>query len=130
MKTKVKATKRHRPVLQWKPPPGIDSRTRTRLATPDEVAKATSMLQDLEVNFLKVGLVPAPDPHFDGHMVHAKLSENPAWYRKFAEGRWNRDGCQVKRSRVMQALKRVIGGRVRGNGYEVELLKLHEKHGS
>ena len=121
-------TKRVRPVLQWKPPPGIDSRTRTRLATPDEVLRAKSMLKDLEVNFLKVGLAPAPEPHFDGHMIHTKLSENPLWYRKFVEGKWNDDGCQVKRSRILQALKRVIGGRVRGNGYETELLRLHEKY--
>lgn len=121
----MKPKKRFRPVLQWKPPAGIDSRTQTRLATPDEQAHALAMLQDLETNFLKIGLAHAPQPSFDGHMIHVLEQQNPAWYRKFVAGRWDRLGCQVKRGRVIGALKRVVSGRVRGNGYETELLRLY-----
>lgn len=112
--------KRIRPVLQWKPPPGIDARTNTRLATPQEAALAKAMLDDLEKNFLAVTLVPAAAQNFDGHRVRAVENRNPQWYREFFKGRRE----QVKRCRIIQALKRVISGRVRGNGYEVELLKL------
>ena len=113
--------KRVRPILQWSPPAGIDPRTRTRLATQEEVKSARAMLDDLDKNFLKVGLVPAPDQHHSGHMVRAVENKNPEWYSKFFRDRRE----QVKRHRIIKALKRVISGRVRGNGAEIELLKIH-----
>lgn len=112
--------KRTRPIRQWKPPPGIDPRTMTRVATPEEVRIAQAMLVDLEKHFLSVTLVPAPAQSSDGHMVRAVENRNPAWYSKFFKERRE----QVKRRRIVQALRRVVSGRVRGNGYENELLKI------
>lgn len=115
-----------RPIKQWRPPAGIDPRTMTRLATPEEVEKARGMLEDLERNFLQVGLVPAPDQQHIGHMVRAVENENPKWYREFVKTA----NYQVKRFRVVAALKRVVGGRVRGNGYENDLLRIPWKNPS
>ena len=115
--------KRKRLILQWHAPAGIDPRTRTRLATPDEVASAKAMLDDLEKHFLSVTLVPAPEQNHSGHMVRAVENRNPKWYSKFFKDRQE----QVKRCRIVTALKRVVSGRVRGNGYEVELLKIHRE---
>jgi hypothetical protein len=120
----MKTKRAKRPVLQWHPPDGIDPRTRTRLATEAETAAAKAMLDDLEKNFLSVTLVPAPVQHNGGHMVRAVENRNPEWYREFFKNRRE----QVKRSRIVRALKRVaVQGRVRGNGYEIELLKIYRK---
>lgn len=122
--TKPPAKKRLRPIVQPNAPKGIDNRTWNRYATPKERELAGRALQDLETNRNRVGLAPAPDPHFDGHMIHVLVSDNPAWYKRFVEGRWNRRGCQVKRGRVVRALERVYGnGIVRGNGYDGPVLK-------
>jgi hypothetical protein len=118
-----KAKKRHRPVLQWKPEAGIDPRTRTRVATPEEITAAKAMLDDLEKHFLSVTLVPAPVQNTPGQMVRAVQNRNPEWYSKFFKNRRE----QVKRVRIVQALMRVVSGRVRGNGYETELLMLHNQ---
>ena len=121
--------KRVRPIKQRHPPKGIDPRTDTRLATPEEKAVAQAMARDLEENVFKCGLAPAPDPHFDGHKIRVLEQPNPKWYQRFVAGRWDSSGCQVRRSRIEKALRRVIGGRVRGNGYEVELLKIGFEEG-
>lgn len=115
-------------VKQWNAPKGIDARTLTRFATEEEREKAREMLRDLEENYLKVGLVPAKAQNFEGHMVRAVENENPEWYREFVKV----TNYQVKRLRVIRALKRVIAGRVRGNGYENDLLRVPwpKKHGS
>jgi hypothetical protein len=86
----------------------------------EEREKAMAMLRDLEINFLKVGLVPAKTQSFEGHMVRAVENENPDWYREFVRV----SSYQVKRLRVIRALQRVVAGRVRGNGYENDLLRI------
>jgi hypothetical protein len=93
-----------------------------------EIAIALLALRDLETRRLSIVLVPAPEPHFDGHMVRAVENRNPAWYRDFVRDRWDSRGCQVKRSRVVRALERVgLRGIVRRNGYEGRLLRMLEK---
>jgi hypothetical protein len=91
----------------------------TRYATPEERALAGRALQDLQENYLRVILVPAPRKNFDGHKVRAVEMRNPEWYRTFVEAR----NYQVHRARVVRALTRVFGrGRVRWNGYDRHLL--------
>jgi len=111
-----------RPVKQ-KPVKGIDSRTWTRYATPRERELAGRMLFDMEMNRLQVVLVPAPDPHHAGHRVRHVTCQNPEWYSAFSALRDH----QVHRGRVEKALRRICSGRVRGNGYEVELLRIAER---
>lgn len=99
--------------------------TQSRRATETEVRSARRALRELENERLQIILVPAPDPHFSGHCIRVIASTNPRWYRGFVAGRWDRRGCQVKRRRVERALRRVADDAfVRGNGYEVRILKL------
>lgn len=104
----------------------VDPSTRSRAATAAEIAAAAALLRDLECSSLRVVLVPAPSPSFDGHKVRAVEDRNPEWFRRFhaAKGTAHRPGGRVKRSRVIRALYRVLSGRVRGNGYEREILNL------
>lgn len=98
----------------------IDPRTNTRYATIEERGIAAVAIQDLEENFLQVKLVPAPFPHFSGHMVREAERRNPEWYQAFVAGRWH----TAKRHRVIRALTRVVQkGTVRGNGIERDLLE-------
>ena len=121
----IVATKpRLRPILQHDAPPGIDRRTRTRLADPVDQDLAARALEQLETQHNRIALVPAPDPAFDGHKIRVQESRNPKWYREFVRGRWDRRGCQVRRSRVERALIRVVRGRIRWNGFERVLLPL------
>lgn len=97
----------------------------TRAATEDERRKAAMALMSLEIERNVIALVPAPDPHFDNHKIRVQVESNPAWYRDFLAGRWDRRGCQVKRGRIVRALKRVAErGVVRNNGYEKRLLEI------
>jgi hypothetical protein len=113
----------YRPVKQSGAPKGIDSRTWTRFATPKEKALATRALEELETNFNKIGFAPAPQQNFDGHRIRVVESRNPDWYVEYGRKFWRGPRqFDLKRARVVKALKRVVGGRVRGNGYEVELL--------
>ena len=114
----------YRPVKQPGAPHGIDSRTWTRLATSGEVALATRALEELESQRNRIALVPAPDPHFDSHKIRVIESRNPAWYIEFGKKYWHGPRqFDLKRTRVAAALKRVVAGRVRGNGYERQLLE-------
>jgi hypothetical protein len=107
-------------IHQPNPPKGIDKRTLTRYATPEERKLAGRALMDLAENFQRVILVPAPRQSFDGHMIRTVEIRNPKWYSKFVEAR----NYQVKRCRVLRALTRVYErGRVRWNGYDGRLLK-------
>lgn len=102
-----------------------DPRHGTRWATDEEKAVALRALGDLDLEFLRIALVPAPSPSFAKHMIRVVESRNPKWYERFVAGRWDRRGCQVKRGRVERALRRVAAlGIVRRNGYEASLLKL------
>lgn len=116
---------KYRPIKQPAAPRGIDRRTWTRVATPKEMALAKRALEELEIHFNKIGFAPAPSQNFDGHKVRVVESRNPDWYIEFGKKFW-RGARQfdLKRCRVEKALKRVVSGRVRGNGYEQDLLKL------
>jgi hypothetical protein len=110
-------------VCNKKTVPG-DPRHGSRWATEGEKALAARALAELEVERLRIALVPAPSPSFAKHKIRVVECRNPEWYRRFVDGRWNRDGCQVKRARVERALGRVaVTGIVRRNGYEASLLK-------
>lgn len=114
---------RYRPVRQRGAPKGIDSRTLTRLATPTEIALAGRAFFELEQNQNRIVLAPAPEPHFDSHKIRVIESRNPKWYIDFGARYWRGRQFNLKRTRVEAALKRVMAGRVRGNGYEREILE-------
>lgn len=114
---------KYRPVKQPGAPKGIDSRTWTRVATPKEVALAKRALEELESQFNKIGYTPAPSQNFVGHKVRVIESRNPDWYIEYGKKFWRGPRqFDLKRERVVKALKRVVSGRVRGNGYERDLL--------
>lgn len=85
---------------------------------------AARALEDLEIHRNTIVLVPAPDQHFVGQKVRVQESKNPKWYIEFGIPFWrSRRSFQLKRSRVVKALKRVsVVGIVRRNGLEVKLL--------
>ena len=112
-----------RPVKQPRAPKGIDSRTWTRVATLRERALAKRALDELESQFNRIGFVPAPQQNFDGHRIRVIESRNPDWYIEYGKKFWRGPRqFDLKRERVVKALKRVVAGRVRGNGYERDLL--------
>lgn len=114
---------KYRPVKQRGVPKGIDSRTWTRMATAKEIALAKRALEELESQFNRIGFAPAPQQNFDGHRIRVIESRNPDWYVEFGKKFWRGPRqFDLKRERVLKALKRVVGGRVRGNGYERDLL--------
>lgn len=101
-----------------------DPRHGTRWATSEERAVAARALEDLETHRNVIVLVPAPDQHFVGQKIRVQESRNPKWYIEFGVPFWrSKRSFQLKRSRVMKALKRVcVVGIVRRNGLEVKLL--------
>jgi len=102
-----------------------DPRHKTRWADPVERELAGRALMGLADNQNRITLVPAPQQNHGSQKIRVQESENPKWYRRFVSGRWNRKGCQVRRSRVEKALRRVAEiGIVRSNGYEAQLLSL------
>jgi hypothetical protein len=106
-----------------------DPRHGTRWADPFEKEIAARALADLATNFNRIVLAPAPDPRYDNHKIRVQESANPDWYREFLAGRWNRKGCQIRRSRIEKALRRVsVIGIVRSNGYEAKLLRTLQDH--
>lgn len=114
---------RYRPVKQPDAPRGIDRRTWTRIATEHEKALAGRALQELSTDRNRIALVPAPQQSFPSHKIRVIESRNPQWYIDFGKRYWkNERQFDLKRFRVERALGRVLAGRVRGNGYEQELL--------
>lgn len=115
---------KYRPIKQPDAPKGIDRRTWTRVATSREMALAKRALLELESQFNRIGFAPAPSQNFDGHRIRVIESRNPEWYIEFGKKYW-RGPRQfgLKRTRVEKALKRVAAGRMRGNGYERDILK-------
>lgn len=101
-----------------------DPRHGTRWSTSEEKAVAARALEDLEMNRNVIILVPAPDQHFVGQKIRVQESRNPKWYVEFGAPYWrSRRSFQLKRARVMKALRRVsVVGIVRRNGLEVKLL--------
>ena len=119
----VRRGAKYRPIKQLEIQKGIDSRTWTRLSTSLEQALASRALVELGVQRNRIALIPAPDPHFDSHKIRVIESRNPEWYIEFGQKYWRGPRqFDLKRSRVEKALERVVKGRVRGNGYERELL--------
>jgi len=101
-----------------------DPRHGTRWATEEEIGVAKKALADLETRHNGIVLVPAPDPHFQGHKIRVQERSNPSWYRRFGALYWRgpRD-FSLKRCRVEKALRRVAETKiVRRNGYEVKIL--------
>lgn len=119
----AKTPYKYRPIKQPDAPKGIDRTTWSRFSTEEEKALARWALETLETQHNRIGLVPAPDPHHTSHMIRVQAESNPEWYREYASSYWrgNRQ-LNLKRSRVEKALQRVVKGKVRGNGYEVDLL--------
>lgn len=111
-----------RPIVQPNAPRGIDPRTRVRFSIPEEQEAARRALQDLERERLVVVLVPAPDPHFSGHMIRVVECRNPEWYREFIRT-LPQSFDTGHRHRIVRALERIVKGRVKSNGYEERLLK-------
>jgi hypothetical protein len=103
-----------------------DPRHGTRWSTPAERRAASRALYELETERNVIGFVPAPSQNFVGHKIRVQESANPKWYRVFGAGYWrSRRSFQLKRARVVRALKRVaVVGIVRRNGYETKLLDL------
>lgn len=95
-----------------------------RPSTNLERLRAARALRELARHRLRVVLVPAPDPHFDGHKVRAVVDRNPEWYQAFVCGSWTKRGGCWKRRRIERALLRVRSGFVRFDGYEDRLLRL------
>ncbi len=124
-RTRVRrADVKYRPIKQSHAEPGIDHRTYTRYSTIEEKELAAQALVDLEQQQNRIILVPAPEPHFEGHKIRVVERRNPQWYIDFGLSYWKSDReFTLKRSRVVQALQRVVKGRVRGNGHERELLE-------
>lgn len=67
--------------------------------------EARDMLQELKSNRLKVVLLPAPDPQFEGHSIRQSIEWNVDWYRTIFE----RDES-IKRQHSITALKRISKG--------------------
>lgn len=92
---------------------------------------ARRALSELEKEFLSVVLVPAPHPHFDGHMVRSVQNQNPKWYRDFVAGYWgqkgHRYGCQLKKERVIRGLHLVLEKRMVFKDGPVDRLLEHLK---
>lgn len=121
----VRRGAKYRPAKQLEAQKGIDSRTWTRLSTPTEQALAGRAIDELGSQRNRIALVPAPDQHFHSHKIRVIESRNPGWYIEFGKKYWRGPRqFDLKRSRVEKALQRVVNGRVRGNGYERELLPL------
>jgi hypothetical protein len=87
------------------------------------MALAGRAIEELSGQRNRIELVPAPDPRFHSHKVRVIVSRNPGWYIEFGKKYWRGPRqFDLKRSRIERALERVLKGRVRGNGYERELL--------
>ena len=77
------------------------------------IQEAQVMLHELDVNWLEVCLLPAPDPQHEGHMVRAVANRNPEWYREYFGCRrrdglheWYGNSANIRR-RVTKALRRI-----------------------
>jgi hypothetical protein len=66
------------------------------------VDKSRFLYQDLQEHRLKVVLIPAPEPHFEGHCIRCVEDRNPQWYRDLYHGHPN-----WQRKRTKRALERI-----------------------
>lgn len=82
---------------------------------------AEILYRDLKNNKLRVILIPAPDPHFEGHKIRVVESHPPEWYREVyheysfeAEYRCKETGrkrkylsSRISRKKSLDSLKRI-----------------------
>jgi hypothetical protein len=69
------------------------------------VEEARSLLTELKDNPNTVGLAPAPNPKYEGHMIHVSISRAPDWYRKIYH---SRNG--FRRDLSLRALNQITRG--------------------
>jgi hypothetical protein len=110
--------------------------------TPKDQQLAAIALDELEQQRCRIGLVPAPDPHFVGHKIRVVEGVTPRWYRVL----WDRRNYNVPkhwssrrkkgqgayhsiRGYVTRALKMIVAGciRTQHRAMDREILEvLHE----
>ena len=83
------------------------------------IAEAGLMLDELEEFFLRVELLPAPEPMHVGHMVRTVTNQNPEWY-KYA---WRTLGSS-SRQRIKGALRRIENRTTRDGASDNVLLEI------
>ncbi|MEK6907112.1 MAG: hypothetical protein AABW45_01150 [Nanoarchaeota archaeon] len=66
--------------------------------------EANSFLEELKHRKLEVILVPAPDPHHEGHKIRQKVNDNPEWYRELY---WKYHP-NFRRDRTLKSLNRLV----------------------
>ena len=74
---------------------------------PEEISdifqeRAKFLYKELKNHHLDVVLIPAPDPHFEGHCIRAVEDCNPPWYRELFHGypNWRRDRTERALGRI------------------------------
>lgn len=101
--------------------------------TDSERHTALALLAELCEYRLDVCLVPAPRPKHPCHMVRAKVSENPSWYRKLCDKHpsprkkvRNRSkfDTDIRRLRVERCLQRLADTGVARYAYDMLLLPI------
>ena len=65
--------------------------------------EANSFLEELKHRKLEVILVPALDPHHEGHKIRMAVNENPEWYKKLY---WHYHP-NFRRDRTLRSLRRL-----------------------
>ena len=80
------------------------------------IGEAQEMLRELDMNWLEVCLLPAPDPQHEGHRVRGVANRNPIRFRHYFGDYSTRKGRSTKewygmrgdiRKRVVKALERI-----------------------
>ncbi len=66
------------------------------------IREAKFLINDLQEHKLKVVLVEAPEPKFDGHKIRIVESRNPEWYSKLYHSY-----SSFRRDRSLRALERI-----------------------
>lgn len=82
-----------------------------------EVARseADGMIRELKANCMRVALLPAPEPRFEGHKIRGVISRPPEWYMEI----YSELGRKTfKRHRFLSALERIRAGKVSNTTYQ------------
>lgn len=98
--------------------------------TDAEREAASRLLSELSEHRLDVGLVPAPRPMFNGHMIRVAFDGNPGWYARLARRLPSKSRRQprrrfdpdIRRPRVERALDRLARVGVARFPYDFHLL--------
>ncbi|MBI2524154.1 hypothetical protein HYW11_03000 [Candidatus Peregrinibacteria bacterium] len=81
--------------------------------------EAHRMSQELRERYLRVILIPAPDPSHNSHKIRAVEEQNPDWYRELWHAnayrrkgkKWRtKTDSTIKRTRVQRALEHIAEG--------------------